>query len=166
MDGKQKISNRRRQADARPPDGTRPVDSGRRPGGSFSTGSPGGTAHQTVPLVTSPTGLHPADAVDELSGVLWDLLLLPPWVTGALCAQVDPELFFPTKGGNVRHARRICARCEVLDECAEYAIERPELDGVWGGLTGRQRRTVRRAREGRSEAPLTAAGARGEETAA
>lgn len=167
MDGNQKISNRRRQTGARPPDGARSPGGDRRSGESFSPGSPDGTAHRTAPpLVAGPTGLQPADAVDALSSVLRDLLLPPPWVAGALCAQVDPELFFPDKGGNVRDARRICARCEVLDECGEYALERPELDGVWGGLTTRQRRTVRRARKSQGEAPLTAARARGEEAAA
>ncbi len=65
----------------------------------------------------------------------------------ALCAQVDPELFFPEKGEAVqsRHARLICGRCEVTDLC--LTTFGPLLGhGVVGGLTDRQRRTAERQR--------------------
>ncbi len=66
---------------------------------------------------------------------------------GALCAQVDPELFFPEKGqaAQSRQARLICARCEVTALC--LATFGPHLGhGVVGGLTDRQRRTAQRQR--------------------
>jgi WhiB family redox-sensing transcriptional regulator len=68
------------------------------------------------------------------------------WEDRALCAEIDPELFFPEGRGihTVRDARRICAACEVRDQCLAYAIEHPELEGVWGGLTEKERREPRR----------------------
>ena len=74
---------------------------------------------------------------------------IPEWVADALCAQVDPALFHPAKGQDQqsRTARNVCAGCDALDRCAEYAIARPELDGIWGGMTKRQRDLTRRSRE-------------------
>ena len=67
------------------------------------------------------------------------------WEDRALCAEIDPELFFPeTRGASPRDARRICAACEVRAECLAYALEHPELQGVWGGLTEKERREPRR----------------------
>lgn len=66
------------------------------------------------------------------------------WMDGALCAQVDMELFFPPKGGSVRPAIAICKACDVIDECLAFAVEREERFGVWGGLTERARRPLYR----------------------
>lgn len=70
----------------------------------------------------------------------------PEWTAGALCAQTDPEAFFPEKGGSVRAAKATCLACPVRAECLDYALERGERDGVWGGLTELERRRLRRAR--------------------
>ncbi len=43
------------------------------------------------------------------------------WQDQALCAQTDPEAFFPEKGGSTREAKRVCRSCEVRAECLEYA---------------------------------------------
>jgi WhiB family redox-sensing transcriptional regulator len=61
-----------------------------------------------------------------------------------LCAQTDPEAFFPEKGGSSREAVRICQRCEVRPECLAYALAHDERYGVWGGLSERARRRLRR----------------------
>ncbi len=53
----------------------------------------------------------------------------------ALCAQTDPEAFFPEKGGSTREAKRICLGCEVRSECLEYALRHDERFGIWGGLS-------------------------------
>ena len=44
------------------------------------------------------------------------------WQERALCAQTDPEAFFPEKGGSTREAKRVCLSCEVRGECLEYAL--------------------------------------------
>ena len=66
------------------------------------------------------------------------------WQERALCAQTDPEAFFPEKGGSTREAKRICAGCEVRSECLEYALEHDERFGIWGGLSERERRKLKR----------------------
>ena len=68
----------------------------------------------------------------------------PGWQERALCAQTDPEAFFPEKGGSTREAKRICTGCEVRGECLEYALEHDERFGIWGGLSERERRRVKR----------------------
>jgi WhiB family redox-sensing transcriptional regulator len=66
------------------------------------------------------------------------------WQTDALCAQTDPEAFFPEKGGSTRDAKRICTTCEVRTECLEYALQNDERFGIWGGLSERERRRLKR----------------------
>lgn len=66
------------------------------------------------------------------------------WQERALCAQTDPEAFFPEKGGSTREAKRICLGCEVRDECLEYALAHDERFGIWGGLSERERRRLKR----------------------
>ncbi|BBG04432.1 WhiB family redox-sensing transcriptional regulator [Pseudonocardia autotrophica] len=70
---------------------------------------------------------------------------VPDWQERALCAQTDPEAFFPEKGGSTREAKRICSGCEVRAECLEYALAQDERFGIWGGLSERERRRLRRA---------------------
>ena len=69
----------------------------------------------------------------------------PDWQERALCAQTDPEAFFPEKGGSTREAKRICSGCEVRAECLDYALAHDERFGIWGGLSERERRRLRRA---------------------
>jgi WhiB family transcriptional regulator, redox-sensing transcriptional regulator len=66
------------------------------------------------------------------------------WQDRALCAQTDPEAFFPEKGGSTREAKRVCRSCEVRAECLEFALENDERFGIWGGLSERERRRVKR----------------------
>ncbi|GAB4915373.1 hypothetical protein MAHJHV30_45200 [Mycobacterium avium subsp. hominissuis] len=66
------------------------------------------------------------------------------WQDRALCCQTDPEAFFPEKGGSTREAKRICQGCEVKTECLEYALAHDERFGIWGGLSERERRRLRR----------------------
>ena len=66
------------------------------------------------------------------------------WRDLALCAEVDPELFFLEKGESSRPAKRVCAGCEVRAECLQYALDHGERFGVWGGLSERERRELAR----------------------
>ncbi len=66
------------------------------------------------------------------------------WHERALCAQTDPEAFFPEKGGSTREAKRVCTGCEVRAECLEYALSNDERFGIWGGLSERERRRLKR----------------------
>ncbi|QTX05246.1 WhiB family transcriptional regulator [Agromyces archimandritae] len=66
------------------------------------------------------------------------------WQSDALCAQTDPEAFFPEKGGSTRDAKKICTGCEVRSQCLEYALANDERFGIWGGLSERERRKLRK----------------------
>lgn len=80
-----------------------------------------------------------------------EMLILPEtepeemsWQERSLCAQTDPEAFFPEKGGSTREAKRVCLSCEVQSDCLEYALENDERFGIWGGLSERERRRLKR----------------------
>jgi WhiB family redox-sensing transcriptional regulator len=66
------------------------------------------------------------------------------WQADSLCAQTDPEAFFPEKGGSTRDAKKICASCDVRAQCLEYALHNDERFGIWGGLSERERRKLRK----------------------
>ncbi|MBL7487054.1 WhiB family transcriptional regulator [Frankia sp. AgW1.1] len=66
------------------------------------------------------------------------------WQEQSLCAQTDPEAYFPEKGGSTREAKRICSGCEVQSECLEYALANDERFGIWGGTSERDRRKLKR----------------------
>ncbi len=73
------------------------------------------------------------------------------WTARAACAGCDQDLFFPRKnygrrghGPTVLAAKAICATCPVREECLEHALTRPEVEGLWGGLTAWERRDLKR----------------------
>jgi WhiB family transcriptional regulator, redox-sensing transcriptional regulator len=73
-----------------------------------------------------------------------ELVTSDQWQDRALCAQTDPEAFFPEKGGSTREAKKICLGCEVRAECLDYALAHDERFGIWGGLSERERRRLKR----------------------
>jgi len=68
----------------------------------------------------------------------------PGWQERGLCAQTDPEAFFPEKGGSTREAKKVCLTCDVRQECLEYALSNDERFGIWGGLSERERRKLKK----------------------
>lgn len=62
-----------------------------------------------------------------------------PWMQWASCADVDPEAFFPEKGGSTRAAKRICEGCAVQPECLACALKHREWFGIYGGKSPRER---------------------------
>lgn len=66
------------------------------------------------------------------------------WMESARCLEADPDAFFPEKGGSTREAKRICAQCHVREECLEYALNNDERFGIWGGMSERERRRLKR----------------------
>jgi WhiB family redox-sensing transcriptional regulator len=65
------------------------------------------------------------------------------WQDRALCAQTDPDAFYPEKGGSTREAKKVCRGCEVRADCLDYALERDERFGIWGGMSERERRRLK-----------------------
>lgn len=79
-------------------------------------------------------------------------LLAGLWAEQALCAQADPDAWFPDQGRGdlVTAARRICGRCPVRAQCLDYALSGADTwagvaTGIWGGTTARERGQLRRA---------------------
>jgi WhiB family transcriptional regulator, redox-sensing transcriptional regulator len=73
-----------------------------------------------------------------------------------LCAQTDPELFFPRENydhngkfissayTNLSGAKELCGQCPYKMACFSYAMEQPYIDGIWGGTTELDRRNAQR----------------------
>ncbi len=73
------------------------------------------------------------------------------------CLGVDPDLFFPERGASTREAKEVCRGCVVKDDCLEFALANGEKFGIWGGMSERERRRIRRQRAlERQAAALTA----------
>jgi len=79
--------------------------------------------------------IDPADPMDAAD-----------WKSRANCMGVDPDLFFPERGMSTREAKEVCRGCVVREDCLEYALANGEKFGIWGGLSERERRRIRRAR--------------------
>jgi len=84
------------------------------------------------------------------------------WRHRAACRDEDPELFFPI--GNtgpallqIEDAKAVCRRCDVIDQCLQWALESGQDAGVWGGMSEDERRALKRraARERQKTAKST-----------
>lgn len=79
----------------------------------------------------------------------------PAWQDFALCAEVDPDLFFPEQGEPNSAAKKICRGCPVRGECLEYSLSLDEdPDGIWGGYSLWERRRMRRTNTTSAPVPL------------
>lgn len=66
------------------------------------------------------------------------------WTEGSLCAQTDPELFFPKRADSPgKEAKRVCQSCDVSAECLAWALQ-AHPEGIWGGTTEREREELLR----------------------
>jgi hypothetical protein len=59
------------------------------------------------------------------------------------CRTTDPEIFFSKSSTDREQAKGLCAECPIRVACAQYALDNPELRGVWGGTTAADRRHFR-----------------------
>ena len=70
------------------------------------------------------------------------------WKQRGNCAGMDPGKFFPPQGTSSKAVRLLiletCSYCPVREDCLQYAIETGEDEGIWGGMTARDRRPLRR----------------------
>jgi WhiB family redox-sensing transcriptional regulator len=87
--------------------------------------------------MASPAGERPP----SLIGVLFQR---PAWMAKAACRGADRDLFFPHRGESTEPAKAIGEGCEVRSECLSAALEYPDTQGIWGGLSDRGRRVLRR----------------------
>lgn len=64
-----------------------------------------------------------------------------------LCAQTDPDLWFPTALHQTgRLAKSLCQKCPWIEECLEFALHH-DVVGIWGGTTEKERAKLRRERK-------------------
>jgi WhiB family redox-sensing transcriptional regulator len=68
------------------------------------------------------------------------------WMDLGNCQGLNPDLFFPARGASTTEAKAVCRQCVVQEQCLEYALTHRERFGIWGGLSERERRRLRRAR--------------------
>jgi WhiB family redox-sensing transcriptional regulator len=83
---------------------------------------------------------------DILAVDIEELEVAVSWRRFSNCLGVDPDLFFPERGASTKEAKGVCHGCVVKKECLEYALTTGEKFGIWGGLSERERRRIRRQR--------------------
>lgn len=74
------------------------------------------------------------------------LLAIPPepWEADAACRNHPyPDMWFPERGEMAVHAKAICGPCPVRLDCLDFALRNRIRDGVWGGASARERRTMK-----------------------
>jgi hypothetical protein len=76
--------------------------------------------------------------------LLEELLRRPAWHARAACRGMGTAIFFPTDQLTLTKASRICHGCQVKTECAEFALARPALKGIWAGMSERRRARTRK----------------------
>jgi WhiB family redox-sensing transcriptional regulator len=102
--------------------------------------------------MSHPRWAEGSDADSDMNEVTGD----QNWQDQANCLGVDPDLFFPERGASTREAKEVCRGCVVRMDCLEYALVNGEKFGIWGGLSERERRRLRRQRAQSSRGVATA----------
>jgi hypothetical protein len=64
-----------------------------------------------------------------------------------ICAE-DPEAWFATSGPqrDIARTKNYCTFCWMMQECRDYGLKHPGLDGIWGGLSKAERQGKARHR--------------------
>jgi WhiB family redox-sensing transcriptional regulator len=75
------------------------------------------------------------------------------WQEEAACREYDNLLFFGEEGepelekqAREARAKTVCQRCPVAEPCLEFAMETNQKYGIWGGLTDKERASLKRRR--------------------
>lgn len=72
------------------------------------------------------------------------------WQSYAACVGDMGAAFYPPVGSErksvrvirERRAKAVCATCPVRADCLQHALDHDERYGIWGGMTGRERRVA------------------------
>ena len=98
-----------------------------------------------IQVITSMSFItRPLDLEELRNALVFDDLA---WHDRANCKGANADLFFPERGASTRAAKAICRECQVRGDCLEFALRSGEKFGIWGGLSERERRRVRRERQ-------------------
>lgn len=69
----------------------------------------------------------------------------PPEVyENGACVDMETRQFFSIKHKAVSDAKRVCATCPVQHPCLAYAMDNGIGHGIWGGLTEKERRRLKK----------------------
>lgn len=76
------------------------------------------------------------------------------WREQAACRDYPNTLFFGDDQGESEierqareaRAKAVCQRCPVIEPCLEFAMETNQKYGIWGGLTDKERASLKRRR--------------------
>jgi WhiB family redox-sensing transcriptional regulator len=76
-----------------------------------------------------------------------EMIRRPAWMRDALCREYSHLNWIPERGdGTFDTLRSICRSCLVTDRCLAYALDNPDVIGVWGGTTAKERKRLRSGR--------------------
>ena len=76
------------------------------------------------------------------------------WKLAGACRFASTDLFFPASDSEAGPAKAVCESCHVQNDCLEYALTVREPEGIWGGRTFAERRSILRRRRERERAKL------------
>jgi WhiB family redox-sensing transcriptional regulator len=100
-------------------------------------------------------GRPPQAPTEEVATNMAELTaeMIDEWQEQALCRDYDNIIFFGDEGeselekqGREARAKAICKTCPVLEPCLEFAMETNQKYGIWGGLTAKERASLKRRR--------------------
>lgn len=77
------------------------------------------------------------------------------WKLAGACRFSDTDVFYPSSDSDAGPAKAVCETCHVIEQCLEYALSVREPEGVWGGHTFAERRSILRRRRERERVELT-----------
>ena len=97
-------------------------------------------------FATSQTGKEAGVQPDDRYPINNLIYQRQPWTADAACRNKPTDWWFPDRGGDFTKAKQICATCPVKQQCLDYSLTLPALVGIWGGLTGRERRAHKAVR--------------------
>lgn len=71
------------------------------------------------------------------------------WRHDANCRDTDPETFYPVGNtgpalAQIATAKQVCGRCDVREQCLDFARTHGIDSGIYGGLTEDERRALKR----------------------
>ena len=75
------------------------------------------------------------------------------WQEDSACRDFDNLLFFGEEGeselekqAREAKAKSVCRTCPVQEPCLEFAMDSNQKYGIWGGLTDKERASLKRRR--------------------
>jgi WhiB family redox-sensing transcriptional regulator len=73
---------------------------------------------------------------------VWNAWLSAKWMDRGICTDLHDDTFYPDAKDNpglvtkqIKAAKKVCDQCPVKAECAHWALDHDEPEGIWGGLT-------------------------------